>query len=341
MVIVSCLIYPHAPMIFDGHPNGGGPTTERVKVISELQRRDCNALFAACSKAADIVKATAPEVIVLNTPHGICMSDTVGVYLSSSAKGNAEWNAQWTEFEVDVDLDVELSRKLLKHLQNEDISAEGLTAFSISVYAMPLRWGEVIPLYFLQDFTRAGVKVVIISSPNNKVEGFKSLSETAHIGNAIAKFLRALDERVLYVASGGDLAHAHETDCQLPLYLPDPRFPNLPLASNIALSFDLAVENWVKGVAFSAESAKRPVKSLEEEGVKWDRTGAKEGAQWLSKAISLKDSVYSCGIYGIAILHNLLVAEVEKPDSSFSSRCLCRLAPTYSGMMVATFVKDQ
>ena len=337
MVIVSCLILPHGAMTFDGHPNGGGPTTERVKVISEIQRRDCNALFAACSKAADIVKATAPDVIVLNTPHGICLSDAVGVYLNPNAKGNAEWNAQWTEFEVSVDLDMDLSGKLLKHLQNDGVSAEGITAFSVC--EMPLRWGEVIPLYFLQDFTNAGVKVVIVSNPENKMKGLASVSETAHIGNAIAKFLRALDQRVLYVVSG-DLAHAHETDCQLPLYLPDPRW-NLPRASDAAVPFDVAVENWVKGVTFSTEYIKGPVKSLEELEVKWDGTVAKELAEWLSKAISLKDSVYSCGIYGIAILHNLLVAEMEKPGATFSSRFLCRVAPTYYGMMIATFVKDQ
>ena len=254
MGIVSCLILPHGAMTFDGNPNGGSPTTERVKVISELQKCDCNALFAAYSKAAEAVKATSPDVIVLNTPHGMCLSGAVGVYLNDRAKGNAEWNGQWTEFEVDVALDTVLSRKLLDHLQNDGISAEGVTAFTVC--EMPLRWGEVIPLYFLQDITRAGVKVVIITNPVSKME---ELSETSHMGRSIAKFLRALDQHVLYVSSG-DLAHTHETDCQLSLYLPDPRW-NLPSASDTALLFDLAVENWVKGVAFSAEHAKVPLKS--------------------------------------------------------------------------------
>ena len=334
MGIVSCLILPHGAMTFDGNPNGGSSTTERVKVISELQRRDCNALFAACSKAAEAVKATSPDVIVLNTPHGMCLSGAIGVYLNARAKGNAEWNGQWTEFEVDVALDTDLSKKLLDHLQNDGIAAEGITAFIDS----PLRWGEVIPLYFLQDFTRAGVKVVITSNPFKTRREFETLSETTHLGHSIAKFLGALDQRVLYVVSG-DLAHTHETDCQLPLYLPHPS-ANLP-ASDTALPFDLAVENWVKGVTFSAEHAKGPLKSLEEKPVKWDGIVAKEAAQWLSKAISLKGSALSCGIYGFAVLHHLILAEIEKPGTSFTSHFLCRLAPTYYGMMVATFVKDQ
>ena len=338
MGIVSCLILPHGAMMFDGNPNGGSPTTERVKVISELQRRDCNALFAACSKAAEAVKATSPDVIVLNTPHGMCLSGAVGVYLNARAKGNAEWNGQWTEFEVDVALDTDLSRKLLDHLQSDGISAEGITAFTVC--EMPLRWGEVIPLTFLQDLTRAGVKVVITSNPTNKMRGLKTLSETAHMGRSIAKFLRALDQRVLYVVSC-DLAHTHETDCQLPLYLPDPRW-NMPSASDTALPFDLAVENWVKGVTFSAEHATGPLKSLEEKQVKWDGIVAKEAAQWLSKAISLKDAARtSCGLYGVAVLHNMIAAEIEKPGTSFTSHFQCRLAPTYYGMMVAAFVKEQ
>ena len=335
MVIVSCLILPHGAITFDGHPNGGEPTTERAKVISELQRRDCNALFAACSKAADIVKATSPDIIVLNTPHGICLNDAVGVYLNPNAKGNAEWNAQWTEFEAYVDLDMDQSRKLLEHLQSDGISAEGITAFSVC--EVPLRWGEVIPLYFLQDFTKAGVKVVIISNPRNKIP-FKALSDTDHLGHSIAKYLRGLKQRVLYVVSG-DLAHTHQTDCQLPLYLPDPRW-NMPL-SDTALPFDISVENWVKGVAFAAEHASSPLKSLEEKEIKWDGAVAKEAAQWLSKAISLKGSALSCGIYGFSVLHYLLLSEMEKPGVSFRSHFLCRLAPTYYGMMVAAFVKQE
>ena len=326
-------------MTFDGNPNGGSPTTERVKVISESQRRDCNALFAACSKAAELARATSPDVIVLNTPHGMCLSRAVGVYLNARAKGNAEWNGQWTEFEVDIALDTDLSKKLLDHLLSDSVAAEGITAFTVC--EMPLRWGEVIPLYFLQDFTKAGVKVVITSNPRGKmIEGLEALSKTSHLGRSMAKFLGGLDQRILYVVSC-DLAHIHETDCQLPLYLPDPRW-NMPPASVTALSFDLAVENWVKGVTSSAEHVKGPLKSLEEKQVKWDGAVAKEAAQWLTKAIGMKAPARtSCGIYGVAVLHHMLVAEMEKPGTSFTSHFLCRLAPTYYGMMVATFVKEQ
>ena len=322
-------------MTFDGNPNGGSPTTERVKVISESQRRDCNALFAACSKAAELAKATSPDVIVLNTPHGMSLSRTVGVYLNTTAKGNAEWNGQWTEFEVDIALDTDLSTKLLDHLQSDGVAAEGIFAFAEA----PLRWGEVIPLYFLQDFTKAGVKVVITGNPIKTRRDFETLSKTTLLGRSMANFLGGLDQRVLYVVSG-DLSHTHESDCQFPLYQPDPRW-NMPPAPDTALLFDLAVENWVKGVTFSAEHTMGPVKSLEEKQVEWDGAAAKEAAQWLTKAIAVKDTALSCGIYGFAVLHHMLVAEMEKPCTSFTSHFLCRLAPTYYGMMVAIFIKDQ
>ena len=336
MVIVSTLILPHGAMTFDGRPNPiGKMAVDRSNIISESQRRDCNALFAACSKAAEIAKATSPDVIVLNTPHGVCLSDAVGVYLNADAKGSAEWNGQWNEFEVNVILDKELAGKMIGHLRNDGISAEGICTFAIC--ETPLRWGEVIPLWFLQDFTKTGVKVVIFSNPINKMRGCGPLPERANIGHSVAKFLRGLEQRVLYVVSG-DLAHTHETDCQLPLYLPDPR-SNMPAACDTALPFDLAVENWVKGIAFPTD-IKGPVKNTEKLTTKWDGTVSQNAAQWLAKAIDLSPSARSCGIYGFGILHGLLVAEIEEQGGNFTAHFLCRLAPTYYGMMVAAFVNE-
>ena len=116
MVIVCTLILPHGAMTFDGNPNvpENSKTAERIKVIPDSQRRDCAVLFSACSEAADIVKKTSPDVIFLNTPHGISLSDAVGVYFNSCAKGNAGWNNNWNEFEVNVELDRDLAGKLIQ-----------------------------------------------------------------------------------------------------------------------------------------------------------------------------------------------------------------------------------
>ncbi len=339
MVIVCSLILPHGAMTFDGDPNPTGKkATERVSNISETQRQDCHTLFTSCTKAVELAKATSPDVIFLNTPHGICLSDTFGVYLNPNAKGNAEWNNQWKEFEVEVTLDSELAGKMIEHLRSSGIAVEGINAFT--GHESPLRWGEVVPLWFLKQLTEAGIKVVIFSNPRNQMRGPSLLSEESRIGASVATFLRGLEQRVLYVVSG-DLAHRHETDCQLPLYLPDPRWTELRTKSDTSLPFDFAIENWLKGAPFSDQPAHDlPLKSKEETAVDWDAQKATEGAKWLSKAISLKGSANSCGIYGFGILHGLLVAEMEAQGARFRAHFWCRLAPTYYGMAVAAFVRE-
>ena len=339
MVIVGSVILPHGAMVFDGNPNvaDGTPTSERIRAISVTQRHDCGVLFTSCSKAAEIVKKTCPDIIFLNTPHGICLRDAVGVYLNSTAKGNAEWNKNWSEFEVELKLDTQLADKFIEHLLSNGIAAEGITAFTKC--EIPLRWGEVIPMWFLQDLMSTGgkeVKVVIFTNPVNKMRGPTLLPSRANIGRSIATFMRGLDQRVLYVVSG-DLAHNHKTDCQNDLYLPDPRWAFT--LSSTALHFDVCVENWIKGVPFTPKEEKRELiqKSAKEYTVQWDAAITNDAEQWLSKAIALQSSNYSCGIFGFGVLHGVLLAEIEQ-GTRFTSHFLCRLAPTYYGMMVAAFV---
>ena len=52
-----------------------------------------------------------------------------------------------------------------------------------------------------------------------------------------------------------------------------------------------------------------------------------------------KRPVRECGLYGCAILHGILSANVVGTDASFDVQLFCRLVPTYFGMMVAAFVK--
>ena len=55
-----------------------------------------------------------------------------------------------------------------------------------------------------------------------------------------------------------------------------------------------------------------------------------DAEQWLSKAIALQSSNYSCGIFGFGVLHGvLLLAKIEQ-GTRFTSHFLCRLAPTYT-----------
>lgn len=335
MPLVSSVILPHGAMVFDGGDGCTAAAAERLQKLPESLRGDCQTLFKASCEAADIAKATKPDIIFLNTPHGVCLSNSHCVYINSKAKGNAEWNYQWTEYDVNVDLDSELAKSFVEHLQKDSVSVEGMLAFSAC--EVPLRWGEVIPLWFFRDLTAAGVKVVIFSNPLKRRQPLR-LSEVVEVGHSIANFFNGLKQRVLYVVSG-DLAHSHKTDCTLPLYLADPRW-DMP-TSEKALPFDLCIERWVRCwvrcTDYSSENVTGPIKTKEKHLVTWDGASSGNAEHWLSEAMDLKQVALSCGIYGFGILHGILTSEVKR-KVAFDAHLLCRLAPTYYGMAVAAFI---
>lgn len=331
MPLVSSVVLPHGAMVFDGGEGCTAAAAERLRNLPESLRDDCHTLFKTSCEAAEMVKATKPDVIFLNTPHGLCLSNAHCVYLNSKAKGSAEWNNQWMEYNVSVDLDSQLAQAFVEHLQKEGVPVEGMNAFGAC--EVPLRWGEVIPLWFFRDLTACGVKVVIFSNPLKRKQPLM-LCDVAEIGSSVGKFFNSLEQRVLYVVSG-DLAHSHETSCTLPLYLADPRW-NMP-KSKTALPFDLCIEHWIRCTSYSLTKETGPVKTKEKHFVTWDSASCKNAEQWLSRAMDLKQTALSCGIYGFGILHGVLMAEV-KGKTNFDAHLLCRLAPTYYGMAVAAFI---
>lgn len=77
----------------------------------------------------------------------------------------------------------------------------------------PIRWAEVVPLWFINSKTDSDkVKYLIVATARN-TEGLDV------IGKAFHEFVSGLEQRVALVMSG-DLAHTHETTCNIPLYLP-------------------------------------------------------------------------------------------------------------------------
>lgn len=142
---------------------------------------------------------------------------------------------------------------------------------------------------------------------------------------------------MLYVVSG-DLAHSHKTNCSLPLYMPDPRW-NMPI-SDTALPFDWAIEEWIKCMPYEVEGALESVREKTKDNHlgTWDKASCKVGERWLAKAVGLKNSALSCGIYGFGVLHGILSAQVEQ-SAVYDTHFFCRLAPTYYGMVVAAFIR--
>jgi len=77
----------------------------------------------------------------------------------------------------------------------------------------PLRWGEVVPLWFVdKKLDSEKVKYMIVCFARNG-EGFEAMGRSLH------EFASKLQQRLAVVISG-DLSHTQETTCDIPLYLP-------------------------------------------------------------------------------------------------------------------------
>lgn len=213
MVFVGAAILPHGTMIFDGDPNSTSSACRQrnssmpTKIISE-----CSVLYKSCERAGDLVAKMRPDIVVLLTPHGLSLtSGTYAVYMADTARGNALWNDCFQDIELKISLDPQLSGQLLEFLQNRKHKADGIITFSRM--ESPLRWGEVVPLWFVHNkVNSASVKYVVVSLGRNG-ESLENMGKTLH------DFSSSVKQRIAVLISG-DLAHTHETSCTVPLYLP-------------------------------------------------------------------------------------------------------------------------
>lgn len=213
MGFVGAAILPHGAMIFDGDPNSkSAACRERNSTMPPDLIKDCSSLYSSCERAAELVAEMNPEVVLLVTPHGICLSSgALGVYMANAARGNALWNDTWQDIEVSVPSDAQLSGQLLDFVQKRGLRADGIETFS--KMEAPLRWGEVVPLWFVnRKISSDKVKYIVVSVGRHR-EGFEV------IGKALHDFSSTLPQRLAMVISG-DLAHTHKAAYSIPLYLP-------------------------------------------------------------------------------------------------------------------------
>jgi len=134
--LVGVAYLPHGTMLLD-------PNREDLP-------DGAKSLHTSCMKISDKIAEINPDLLILLTPHGINLHQAFNIYQpgvsNSKAIGNAEWNNQWTDYSVDVNLDGEISQDLYSYLKQRLARVEGMLSFA--GLSAPLRWGEVVPLYF-------------------------------------------------------------------------------------------------------------------------------------------------------------------------------------------------
>jgi len=327
MVLLGAVFILHGAMPFDGDSNSeSSECRERHVKLNSGLRDSLSQLYEGTCKASSQMAALDPDLIILVTPHGISLSDSYGIYCNNTAHGTAEWKEHWTEFKVNVKLDVKRSKEL-----KEKFTAKNISAQCIQSYAgveMRLRWGEVIPIWYLQKYLKKDPPYLIISNDlSSRITELEQFRLEA--GRVLSEFVRELQEKVLVVISG-DLSHFHPTDCKDPMYLPDPLYGEMPVCPETAPQFDDLIESWV-------QSGQPIIDPEEPSSVKyaWDPAVA---LPRLEAAQAIEPLAGACGMKGLVLLHGLLASE-KSTGSTLTSEVVVHRVPTYYGMMAATFIK--
>ncbi|XP_078691410.1 uncharacterized protein LOC144921881 [Branchiostoma floridae x Branchiostoma belcheri] len=329
MVLVGSVVLPHGTMIFDGDPNSSNEACrQRHGALDEGMKAACSNLYKACSSAGEEVSRMTPDLVILHTPHGISLSRSVGVYLNPTAAGTAEWNDCWGDIKLELPVDNVLANQLLAHLSDSGIDAQGICCFTN--YDAPLRWGEVVPLWFIQKNLKNPTKYLIISQ--SLLRGEEAVKQRVCLGRALSAFFDSLSDTRVVLAISGDLSHTHPHSCDDPLYQPNPRW-NIAVDQEAAGMFGRCTEGWAKSAPTDLLTS--PAQDIQASGEIWDPVVSE---QWLKRADELHPKALSCGIGGFWVLHAMLYSQVER-GVSFSHRFLAREAPTYYGMMVTLFLK--
>jgi len=261
MVLVGCAILPHGCMTLDLHKDG----------LPEQART----LHHACVEAARLVSSWSPAIIFLVTPHGVSLSEHLGIYMNGSAAGNAEWKDDWKEFKVEVKLSLQTSTNLYKHLKESNLKVETIRSFAGDCDIV-LRWGEVVPLWFLnqtlqQQNSQSKVEFVILSptAPSGNGSAQRStlspskIPENLEFGKSIRKFIDSIPQRVAFVVSG-DLAHTHSVSQNY-----HERYLSTFLVSEEAKPYDLAIEKWLETLNSEVSIIKRGCKSCSKSTFMW------------------------------------------------------------------------
>jgi aromatic ring-opening dioxygenase LigB subunit len=257
--------------------------------------------------AATVFASVAPELIVFCTPHGFQLESDFALYTSANASGTAEWEGEFKEFAATVNLDSALTQALLPKLRAAGIHAQGVSCyFGPGRGTCALRWGEVVPLWFLDraDDLKSK-KFIFISLPSRRYDDVHGTAKEAELlGECLEEWLAALPMRTAVVISG-DLAHTHQ---------PSAAYTFSYQTHPSAQVFDSHIRRW----------AEDPMRN--------------EDALCVQAAACVSDAL-SCGFVGMRLLNKLLRKWNEK--QKFTSRAHHYGAPTYYGMIVVSILAQK
>jgi len=201
--VIGAAFLPHGDFCFDPSLVGGANGT--------------TALRAAAAAVGDRVAAARPDVVFLSTPHGEA-ADVPFLFLDADvARGTAEIGLDLDRdcaygcYEAALPVDVQVARNVTRDavdaLRRRGLDVVELNSFQ-DLEPAALRWGETIPLSFL-NATLNSTRLVVLGQPTRRQTDEVAMApEEAELGKTLFEFFEALPERVFALVSG-DLAHTH------------------------------------------------------------------------------------------------------------------------------------
>lgn len=199
--VVGALVLPHGDVALDPSRYAG--------VFNKTQLAEAFALHDCAKSAGNAVAALRPDAIFLDSPHGIADRDRIAFFLNTRAAGDVETEGEPPgRFNFSAPLQQNITLKVVASLERAlpDGSVAGMTAFGEDE-AFPIRWGEVIPLWFLPR-----VPVVIATQPTRRLtEPVAMIPYMQDFGEKLWTALEQCSERIVVVISA-DLAHTHDPD---------------------------------------------------------------------------------------------------------------------------------
>jgi aromatic ring-opening dioxygenase LigB subunit len=260
---------------------------------------------------AEEIYTLKPDIIFMSTPHGIALERSYGIYLNTKAYGTAEWNGDFKEYTAELEIAQDESKQILSFLKNNNLQAEGIVAYS-EKEPINLRWGEVVPFWYLQQPYKnntmesiAFPPAIIFSMPRSRVDHCESMvPDCSEIGRLIHDYFYNSHKKIVIVISA-DLSHIHKTKPIFKLSVNPP----FDTENDEGDEFDKFIQKWVEDPITNEQN--------------------------LYSMASLITKYLSCGYTGFLLLHGV-IKEITK-RCSIKTSVLCNLHPTYYGMMVARF----
>ncbi|GAU94048.1 hypothetical protein RvY_05892 [Ramazzottius varieornatus] len=221
--VVAAFVVPHGGVALDpSHTNFTNSTDQQL----------ADALHENLMNLSQDVADQNPDIIFFSTPHGISDMDRFLIYLNEKAAGVTyadHCQSKNCAFNLNISLAANESLNLVHHLKKSH-RVSGVSTFgppagsssprirltsdsadqSFDQTAIPLRWGEIIPLYFIPK--NQNRKFIILSHPSRRYSHSESMiPELLHLGRSLYLRLSHLKERVAVIISA-DLAHTHQKD---------------------------------------------------------------------------------------------------------------------------------